>query len=147
MGLIRHCIRILALQNVHLCIVYCCKIDCFRERDVKVILNSPHYITKETLEPLYVPKSDILEESLKREIAKICYPENLINRVIYDSVTESFYHKVRIRVYFLIILKQIDTKQYNLDVLPFYIPKSNDDDTLIFESRFESGNLRRSIHM
>jgi hypothetical protein len=61
---------------------------------VKVILNSPHFITKETLEPLYVPKSDILEESLKREIAKICYPENLINRVIYDSVTESFYHKV-----------------------------------------------------
>ena len=72
---------------------------------------------------------------MKREIAKICYPENLINRVVYDSVTESFYHK------------QIDTKQYNLDILPFYIPKSSDDDTLIFESRFESGNLRRAIHM
>jgi len=105
------------------------------EKDISVKLNPPRFIEKETLEPLYVPKSDILEESLKREIAKICYPENLINRVVYDSVTESFYHK------------QIDTKQYNLDILPFYIPKSNDDDTLIFESRFESGNLRRAIHI
>jgi hypothetical protein len=31
--------------------------------------------------------------------------------------------------------------------LPFYIPKSIDDDTLIFESRFETGNLRRAIHI
>ena len=59
------------------------------------MLNYPVFIRQETLEPLYVPKSDILEESLKKEIAKICYPENLINRVVYDCVTESFYHKVR----------------------------------------------------
>ena len=32
-------------------------------------------------------------------------------------------------------------------MLPFYIPKSYDDDTLVFESRFESGNLRRAIHI
>ena len=66
-------------------------------------MNSPVFIEKESLEPLYVPKSDILEESLKREIAKICYPENLINRVVYDSVTESFYHKVLL-LFIIIIL-------------------------------------------
>ncbi len=67
-------------------------------------MYSPCFIEKESLEPLYVPKSDILEESLKREIAKICYPENLINRVVYDSVTESFYHKVFLN-YKLVIFK------------------------------------------
>lgn len=101
----------------------------------EVILNAPFFINEENLEPLYVPKPNIVEESLKREIQKICYPESLINRVVYDSITPSFYHK------------QIDQKDYNLDILPFYIPKSIDDDTLIFESRFETGNLRRAIHI
>jgi len=32
-----------------------------------------------------------------------------------------------------------------LDVLPFFIPQSKEDITLVFESRFESGNLRRAI--
>jgi len=88
----------------HLCNIKIVFVTFYRERDVNVILNSPHFITKESLEPLYVPKSDILEESLKREIAKICYPENLINRVIYDSVTESFYHKVIIDIYYSLII-------------------------------------------
>ena len=30
-----------------------------------------------------------------------------------------------------------------MDVLPYYIPKDKEDVTLIFESRFECGNLRR----
>jgi len=34
-----------------------------------------------------------------------------------------------------------------MDILPFYIPSSKDDTTLIFESRFESGNLRRAIQI
>ncbi len=29
--------------------------------------------------------------------------------------------------------------------MPYYLPLSKDDTTLIFESRFESGNLRRAI--
>ena len=34
-----------------------------------------------------------------------------------------------------------------MDILPFYIPTSKEDTTLVFESRFESGNLRRAIQM
>jgi len=34
-----------------------------------------------------------------------------------------------------------------MDVLPYYIPTSKEDTTLVFESRFESGNLRRAIQM
>ena len=30
---------------------------------------------------------------------------------------------------------------------PYYVPKSVDDYTLVFESRFESGNLRRAIQV
>lgn len=33
----------------------------------------------------------------------------------------------------------------NLEVLPYYLPTSKEDTTLVFESRFESGNLRRAI--
>lgn len=33
------------------------------------------------------------------------------------------------------------------DIQPFYIPTSADDNTLLFESRFESGNLRRAIQV
>ncbi len=33
----------------------------------------------------------------------------------------------------------------NKPVEPYYKPKSNDDDTLIFESRFECGNLDMAI--
>ena len=34
-----------------------------------------------------------------------------------------------------------------MDLLPFYLPTSQTDTTLIFEGRFESGNLRRAIQI
>ena len=33
------------------------------------------------------------------------------------------------------------------EISPFYIPTSAEDNTLLFESRFESGNLRRAIQV
>jgi hypothetical protein len=33
------------------------------------------------------------------------------------------------------------------DLPPWYCPASPADDTLVFESRFESGNLRRAIQV
>jgi hypothetical protein len=33
------------------------------------------------------------------------------------------------------------------DLIPFYHPKTKDDQTLVFESRFESGNLHRAIQL
>lgn len=38
--------------------------------------------------------------------------------------------------------KQCDNDQ---NLTPYYVPKSGDDYTLSFESRLESGNLRRAI--
>jgi len=41
----------------------------------------------------------------------------------------------------------LEPKDYGIDVLPFYLPTSKDDTTLVFESRFESANLRRAIQI
>ena len=37
--------------------------------------------------------------------------------------------------------------RYQEEVIPYYLPERLDDKTLIFESRFESGNLRRAVQM
>mmetsp|Transcript_13479 Transcript_13479/g.11544 ORF Transcript_13479/g.11544 Transcript_13479/m.11544 type:complete len:495 (+) Transcript_13479:437-1921(+) len=58
-----------------------------------------------------------------------------MNKVVYDCVDPSYY------------TKSLNPKDYGMDVLPFYIPGSKDDTTLVFESRFESGNLRRAIQI
>ena len=84
---------------------------------------------------MYIPKNSILEESLRREIERICFADTLINRVVYDCVDPSLF------------VKDIDPASVGVDVLPFYIPQSQEDITLVFESRFESGNLRRAIQM
>ena len=47
------------------------------------------------MEALLFPKEDILEDSLKKEILKICYPEELITQVVFDAVEESFYTNVK----------------------------------------------------
>jgi len=47
----------------------------------------------------------------------------------------------------LILQKNLNSKDYGMDILPYYIPTSKEDTTLVFESRFESGNLRRAIQM
>jgi hypothetical protein len=47
------------------------------------------------------------------------------------------------------LVKDPDSWKYswesNKSVEPYYKPKNNDDDTLVFESRFECGNLDMAI--
>lgn len=40
----------------------------------------------EDLEPLYTPQENILEECLRREAERVAHQENLMNRVVFDSV-------------------------------------------------------------
>ena len=61
-------------------------------------------------EPLYVPDEEILENSLRREIEKFCFADTLLNRIVYDSVDPSPF------------TKDLDPKQFNLDVMPYYLP-------------------------
>ncbi len=58
-----------------------------------------------------------------------------MNKLVFDSSDQSIY------------TSHLNPKEYDMDILPYYLPTSPDDNTLIFESRFESGNLRRAIQM
>jgi hypothetical protein len=54
---------------------------------VKLMKNGPkHILDAEDLEPLYIPQEHILEECLRREAERVAHQENLMNRVVYDSV-------------------------------------------------------------
>ena len=92
-------------------------------------LNAPN----DTYETVHLPKHNILEQSLRREVQSIVYAETFINQIVYDSKDPSPY------------TKDVDPSSYEIDMLPFYIPKNKEDTILVFQSRFECGNLRRVI--
>ena len=98
------------------------------------IMITPHEFIEdmEPYEPISNIKENTVEECLRRDNERINHPENLMNRVIYDSIDPSPHtHKSNIA-----------------GILPnFYVPSSEDDCTLVFESRFESGNLRRAVQV
>lgn len=96
--------------------------------------NPPYHIKDaEDFEPLYTPKESILEDCLRREAERVAHQENLMNRVVYDAIDASPYAST------------VEPKEG--EVAPFYTPQTEDDYTLVFESRFESGNLRRAIQV
>ena len=84
-------------------------------------------------EPLYPPQEFILEDSLRREAERVAHQEAAMDRVVYDCQDASPYNQ--------------GIEPPEGEFLPFYTPTSSNDYTLIFESRFESGNLRRAIQV
>ena len=99
---------------------------------------------------MYIPKQEVLERALAKEIERFCFADSLLNRIVYDCVDPSIYTKVLIIYisFFIInIFEDIDPGVMDMTILPFFIPNSKKDTTLVFESRFESGNLRRAIQM
>ena len=57
---------------------------------LKFMKNGPkHIMDAEDFEPLYTPQENILEECLRREAERVAHQENLMNRVVYDSVDEA----------------------------------------------------------
>lgn len=103
--------------------------------NVVLMKNPPNFIQHlGDYEPLYPPQEYILEESLRREAERVAHQEDLMNRVIFDSIDASPYTN-----------SHSTSAPVEGEVSQFYIPKSEDDKTLLFESRFESGNLRRAI--
>lgn len=61
-----------------------------------------------------------------------------MNRVVYDCIDPSPYNASN---------PLADQQTADGEFPQFYTPSSNDDYTLVFESRFESGNLRRAIQV
>ncbi len=57
-----------------------------------------------------------------------------MNKIVYDLLDPP-------------LSKDLNPKDYGVDMLPWYVPTSEEDKTLVFESKFESGNLRRAIQL
>jgi hypothetical protein len=58
--------------------------------DYKLLKHGPKHIAGADLfEPLYIHQESILEQCLDREASRIANEENLMNRVVYDSINES----------------------------------------------------------
>ena len=68
--------------------------------------------TNDAYETVHLPKQNILEESLRKEVESIVFAETFINQIVYDCKESSPY------------TKDIDPSAYNLDVMPYYLPKS-----------------------
>jgi len=43
---------------------------------------------------MYVPKQEVLEKALAKEIERFCFADSLLNRIVYDCVDPSFFTKV-----------------------------------------------------
>ena len=83
----------------------------------------------EPYEPIHTPKETINEECLRRENERAAQQSYLYNRVVYDCSDPSPFQEVK---------SASD---------PYYTPKNDNDSTLVFESRFESANLKRAIQI
>lgn len=58
--------------------------------ELKFLKSGPkHIMHADQFEPLYIHQENMLEQCLNREADRIANDENLMNRVVYDSVNES----------------------------------------------------------
>lgn len=98
--------------------------------------GNPEFIEPDNEEsyPVYEPKAYILEEAIKKDIQIIIFMNTLLNKIVYDQQDPA-------------PTKNLNPKNFDIDILPYYIPSSNTDTTLVFEGRFETGNLRRAIQI
>ena len=125
----------------------------------KLLKHAPkHIIDADQFEPLYIHQENILEDTLGREAERVAHQENLMNRVVYDSMTQqedAAPSKGQSEAQ--VPGSQADDNPLNLPTVTncdndatfenYYKPQSKNDFTLSFESRFESGNLRRAIQV
>lgn len=98
------------------------------------MMQRPHDFIEdmEPYEPIAILKDGILEENIRRDAERMSHQESLMNRVVYDSIDPS---------------PQVHDAERPNALPNFYVPSSKDDYTLVFESRFESGNLRRAVQV
>jgi hypothetical protein len=85
-------------------------------------------------EPLNELKEGIVSLMTMHDNKRTLNPSAVLNRVVYDSIEPNPAAKSK-------------SAPAAGEVRQYYDPTGPDDDTLIFESRFESGNLRRAIQI
>lgn len=111
-------------------------------------------------EPLAEVKESLAADMQRRDAQRTLRPENVMNRIVYDCVDPSP-HAVRFMPSWLApvpivphcasgppaLRQPSHPAREPGTVQPWYHPATEDDRTLVFESRFESGNLRRAVQV
>ena len=109
-----------------------------------------HILNADQFEPLYIHQEYILEDCLRREAERVAHQENLMNRVVYDSLSQNAEEKkdgVLNDTQNPMYLPTLSNCDNDSQMESYYKSTSKNDFTLCFESRFESGNLRRAIQV
>jgi len=86
-------------------------------------------------EPMAEMSENLFEEIARWETRRIQNPHLMRNRIVYDSADPNINRP------FAHYTGTTET------LLPYYEPTNDSDTTLVFESRFESGNLRRAVQV
>jgi len=124
---------------------------------IPMMAATPSFVraVPEEAELLYIAPDSLFDDIVRAEADRISRPENVRNRIVYDSVGDpnltepsTFVPASSLPQESATGIQSIpDSRVSSLKahVTPYYTPTGPDDRTLIFESRFESGNLRRAV--
>jgi hypothetical protein len=88
-------------------------------------------------EPFCAVRENLISEMLVHDAERLANPQNVLNRVVYDCI-EPNPSAAR---------GNASAPPADSCLPPYYTKTGPDDTTLVFESRFESGNLRRAIQV
>lgn len=100
------------------------------------------YSVPDEPEEIHKPSEGLLPKLLLHDAQRLASPHSLVNRVVFDCIDPSPHHQ-RPDVKF----PYGPEEKGKVTIRPYYIPVDESDTTLVFESRFESGNLRRAIQV
>lgn len=107
-------------------------------------------------ELLYEAPDALFDEVVRWEADRLSRPELVQNRTVFDSVSSA---RGSLSAQQAAQAGHLNSRSdppedspppgeaEEEELLPFYIPEGPDDTTLVFESRFESGNLRRAVQV
>jgi len=118
-------------------------------------------------EPLLPVGPGARAEAVQRDAVRIVQPESLMGRLVYDSLVPPERPPSTANAAATAAMAagssisaggsgsngvsagstSTSSLAYAPDLEPWYLPESHDDTTLVFESRFECGNLRRAVQV
>lgn len=103
-------------------------------------------VVPETPEELHESSHGLVSRMLLHDANRLANPGDLLNRVVYDCLDKS---PMNNESWALGPTANDNGDQlvYSKKLRPYYTPLGPEDTTLVFESRFESGNLRRAIQV
>ena len=92
----------------------------------------------------YDDHAKLVEQMMMHDAERVTNPMNVRNRVVYDAHDASQIYEASTSA-----PRDAANRRYTgvTDLPPVYLPEDEDDHTLVFDSRFESGNLRRAIQV